>query len=324
MQPALLSHYGGQEYTAFGLRIRSDRPIPFEPSSDARGQHLILREAPQLRSTVDRPAARCLHDAEDLPGGPRLRVYRVADVFVIEHPDYVLRLHPGEYRIDYCLSFDNDEAFRFGLMVERIAIPLFALLTRQHTVGVHGSAVTLGDRAWLFIGPSGVGKSTTARTLLNHGAQLLTDDLTLIDVVQHAVMPGCPAVRLWEPEGAVEQAIQDTQLTERTAKRWFRLARRHVASSAASIGGLVVLDPLAPASGAQRFSFERLRGQQAFAAVMRQVFNFSDPDAGFALRQFRNVKALLAEHRVVRYSYHRSKSGKPTHVEPLIEALRDL
>jgi hypothetical protein len=325
MQPASSNPGGGDVYGAFGCQIRADRPIPFERSTVVKDRlQLSLVEQSDLHSMIDRSALSRFHDAEDFPGGPRLSVDRADNAFIVEHPDFLLRFVPSLHKIEYRVSFDRDEQFRFGLMVERVAIPLFLLLTQQSVLGIHGGAVTLDGRGWVFIGPSGVGKSTTARTLLGHGARLLADDLSLIDVARQQILPGCPAVRLWEGEGSVEQAVHDTQLNEQVTKRWFRIGSQHVQSEAAPIGGIIVLDPQPPDRADLPVTFERLRGQAAFAAVMRQVFNFSDPEPSFATQQFRNVKALLAEQRVIRYRYRRSHSGEPTHVEPLLEALYDL
>jgi hypothetical protein len=55
-------------------------------------------------------------------------------------------------------------------------------------LGLHGSAVAVDGRAVLFIGASGVGKSTAAAEMcLLHGAQLLADDAALLEVGPSAV-----------------------------------------------------------------------------------------------------------------------------------------
>ena len=53
------------------------------------------------------------------------------------------------------------------------------------TVLVHGSCVRLGDASALFIGPSGVGKSTHSRLWTQHvkGAELLNDDQPALRVL---------------------------------------------------------------------------------------------------------------------------------------------
>lgn len=318
-------------YRAFGRIVLSDRPIPFERAVSADAEPaLTLSEAPDLRSQVGLGALDLFHDAEDLPGGPRLRGYRgaSASVVVFDHPEFTLRFWLADDRVEYALAEERDDAFRFGLMVERFAVPLFVLFSSEQTIGVHGGAVAMdgvhGELGWSFLGPSGAGKSTTARTLLDHGARLIADDLTLIDTARQLVLPGCPAVRLWEEEGAVGQAIHDVQLMETTTKRWYRLGPSYVQNDPIALGGLIVLDPLPAGEGAPSFEFARLRGQEAFAAVMKQVFNFSDPPPEFATRLFRSAKDLISHVPVLRYRYRRSADGQPTHVGPLVEQIQNL
>ncbi len=326
MNPSLYSLDELPAYRAFGRIVRSDRPIPFERavSTDAEPA-LRLTEVPDLSGQLDLDSLDLFHDAEDLPGGPRLRGYRGDGVVVFDHAEFTLRFWLADDRVEYALAEERDDAFRFGLMVERFAVPLYILFTSDEAIGVHGGAVALdgphGKQGWSFLGPSGAGKSTTARTLLDHGARLIADDLTLIDTARQVVLPGCPAVRLWEEEGAVGQAIHDVQLMETTAKRWYRLGPSYVQNDPIALGGLIVLDPLPAGEGAPSFEFARLRGQEAFAAVMKQVFNFSDPPPEFATRLFRSTKDLISHVPVLRYRYRRSADGQPTHVGPLCEKI---
>jgi HPr kinase/phosphorylase len=57
---------------------------------------------------------------------------------------------------------------------------------------VHGSAVALGPRGALIIGPSGTGKSALALTLMAYGATLVADDR--VEVVDRDGLPwlSCP------------------------------------------------------------------------------------------------------------------------------------
>jgi len=64
---------------------------------------------------------------------------------------------------------------------------------------LHASTVVLGGRAWVLAGPAGSGKSTLAAELLEGGAQMLADDLTIFGADQgHAPIAraGRPALRL--------------------------------------------------------------------------------------------------------------------------------
>lgn len=98
-------------------------------------------------------------------------------------------------------SSRNEELARFDLLGR--VLPL--ALHRAGALSLHGSAVVTPQGAILLLGPKGRGKSTLALALAQAGAQLLTDDVA---VVEHGstwsvVRPGVHAVRLW-PDSAAQ------------------------------------------------------------------------------------------------------------------------
>lgn len=65
---------------------------------------------------------------------------------------------------------------------------------------LQASTVVIGGRTVALMGPSATGKSTVAALLLAEGAELLSDDVTMIDVVAPGgptVLPGPPRQKLW-------------------------------------------------------------------------------------------------------------------------------
>jgi hypothetical protein len=78
---------------------------------------------------------------------------------------------------------------------------VFGFLCHQRgLLPLHASCVAFGDRAIAFAGASGMGKSTISASLLAQGAQLVSDDVTVIDV--HApggpmALPSFPRQKLW-------------------------------------------------------------------------------------------------------------------------------
>lgn len=65
----------------------------------------------------------------------------------------------------------------------------------QGAVLLHASSAVLGDKAVLFAGSSGSGKSTTAAMLHRLGYTILSDDMTEIDGTR--ALPAIPTLRLW-------------------------------------------------------------------------------------------------------------------------------
>jgi hypothetical protein len=87
-----------------------------------------------------------------------------------------------------------------------------AMLQRGH-VGLHATAVRIGDVTVALEGPSGAGKSTTAVGLAHRGHDLLTDDVTLVDVRADGVwvLPYARGVHLTE-EAASRLGLADAGL----------------------------------------------------------------------------------------------------------------
>ena len=78
---------------------------------------------------------------------------------------------------------------------------VMAYLLQYHGYLVlHGSAVLINQRAVIFSGESGAGKSTTASALVKQGYPLLTDDVVVIKTLADgamALIPGPPQLKLW-------------------------------------------------------------------------------------------------------------------------------
>jgi hypothetical protein len=55
-------------------------------------------------------------------------------------------------------------------------------MTQRKKVVLHGSTLSFGDKTVLVCGDSGTGKSTTAMALIDEGAKLMADDISVIDI----------------------------------------------------------------------------------------------------------------------------------------------
>lgn len=113
---------------------------------------------------------------------------------------------------------------------------------------LHGSAVAIGGRAAIFLGPKHHGKSTLATALTVAGAQLIGDDLIAISPGPPAmVRPGVPSVRLWD------DAVTALPLNEicgqvlrgvKTTASGF--AKRAFTSGELPIDAIYILTPVSP------------------------------------------------------------------------------
>lgn len=75
------------------------------------------------------------------------------------------------------------------------------LLFQRGILPLHGSAIQVGDEAVVFVGESGVGKSTLAAAFHQRGYRMLCDDISAIELNENdlpSVFPAFPQLKLWE------------------------------------------------------------------------------------------------------------------------------
>lgn len=89
---------------------------------------------------------------------------------------------------------DNVQHLRFALLGPVLA----GYLHLRGTPLLHGSAVRIGDRALLFVGRKGAGKSTAAAALAAAGCEVLSDDVIALeqDGGAMAILPGFASLKL--------------------------------------------------------------------------------------------------------------------------------
>ena len=79
---------------------------------------------------------------------------------------------------------------------------VFAYVLQYHDYLVlHGSAVLINDKAIIFSGQSGAGKSTIAAAFARKGYSVLTDDMVALKYSPHGqleLIPGWPRLKLWQ------------------------------------------------------------------------------------------------------------------------------
>lgn len=120
-----------------------------------------------------------------------------------------------------------------GLDESMVRLPLygtiFAILLHQRGFLVlHGSSVALGQKAAIFLGDKGQGKSTLAASLYARGHLLLTDDVVALqtdDTGNLWVIPGFPHFKLW-PDSVTSALGDDPYQLPELAPGYDKRARR--------------------------------------------------------------------------------------------------
>lgn len=323
-------------YRAFGLKIGAPAGLALNPASPEDAEttpDLVFRESEAIVETIERRERRLLHDVEDFPGGPRLRVWAEAERYCVEYNRWKIRFRAGAdevriFTIDAKKTRERSQydRFHFSLAMERVFLPLYLLLSRPEQIGLHGSAVEFKGEAYLFIGRSGAGKSTTAYEFTRRGGRLLADDLIMVDPVEGVAFGGVPTLRLWREAGEVPEAIDERGIWQyEGSKRWFRMPQSSGAPDQAKIGALILLDPDAP-EGSETIGGRMLKqgGRAALVELLSQTFDLTRPERAWMIGRFKNASKLVREYPCYRFQYKKSADGSPAHVDALFAAVRSL
>jgi len=115
----------------------------------------------------------------------------------------------------------NEEAAQrefFRRLIENELLGLI-LYQREHLV-LHASAVSVDEKAAIFLGPRGAGKSTTAAAFGAEGYSVLEDDVVAIrfDPDGPTVVPGVPQLRL-KSDAATALRLEET--TTPSEESWY-------------------------------------------------------------------------------------------------------
>lgn len=169
-------------YRAFGLSIASDIDLPELVKAKAPNPDLEIRLVDTGRIFPDPQAEGEFRfgDDECFLLYPQIGAFRV--------------LPPGRIEVEPVPGVDP------GLVCFPLLGPVIAwLLQGRGAFLLHGSALCVNGEAVGFLGDKGAGKSTTAGAFLRAGHALLTDDLVVIEGLEHGegrILPAFPQVKL--------------------------------------------------------------------------------------------------------------------------------
>ena len=151
---------GAVTYKAFGLTVSSSMPCPeLLPGAGEPDVTVTYGDVPRdLAGAKGRGV--CYQAA---PGELLLRVDGVAQFLVRGGSEIIIDRHPAA----------SDDDVRLFLLGSAFG----ALLHQRGILALHGSTVKVGDGCVVFLGRSGMGKSTLATILARRGYPCLGDDV---------------------------------------------------------------------------------------------------------------------------------------------------
>ena len=230
----------------------------------------------------------------------------------------------AEVSIETLRATGRDETSMILGALDRIVMAVIDGMAQRGVLGIHAAAVVVGGRAVVLAGRSGAGKSTLTLALLRAGADLLTDELTLIDREGSTILPYPRALHVSPPTVALIPELGF--LTERPRRalgadlEWSvstaDLARAFSTKVAgpSPLGAIVLLEPRGDPSedpkiepiGAAQAAMELARGTPAsardFMGTVRRLASIagSVPTVRLVATDLGRTTGMLLDHLAVR------------------------
>lgn len=232
---------GGQtvtyDYRLYGWRLRSERPLPFlRPDTTGGGADVSPAGADILVRFAPVP----------LPAEEAERARPVIDVLadgriLLQTPEGVRLLVEGGRLV----TVDTGAGLTDAELHSYVSGPAASALCHQRgQPPLHAAVLAIGGVGVAVAGDSGVGKSTTARALIQRGARLLTDDQAVIDPASGLVHPGYPSLKLWTASAQVFGDPMEPDLRVRRDLAKFHMPQLHVfQSDPVPLAAVLVLRP---------------------------------------------------------------------------------
>jgi hypothetical protein len=192
---------------------------------------------------------------------------------------------------------------------------------------LHASSISLNEEAIVFLGASGLGKSSLAGSFCQSGSPLLTDDFLLVE--QKAGIfcgsPSYPALRLWpEALSAVMQPQAEArQMAHYSEKKWLSLrqAKLPFAYRTIPLKQLYLLAPGGSMKNEPAVQIEPVALPEAILELTQCLFRLDPHDKEKYREEFLLLGQMVSSVQVFRLSYSRSFEFLPTVREAILKNL---
>lgn len=148
-------------------------------------------------------------------------------------------------------------------------------LALKGTTSLHGSSICVEEKAVVFIGGGGAGKSTIAAAFALRGFPVMTEDVSplLPQSDSFHIVPGYPLVRLWPSSAEILFGSPSALplLTPNWDKRYLQLDtdRGDFVNEARQLGAVYVMAPRSVGAGPM---IEELSAREAILALITNTY----------------------------------------------------
>ena len=183
------------KYTAYGLVVDSEIPLPELPAAENDSAEVTIKY-----QKIDWAPPECSQE---------IRYWQIemeSVYFFWKYGGKFLVRGGTEIIVDPIPNLEANYIIRPAILGPLLGI----ILHQRNYLILHGSGIRFGDRARIFLGNKGQGKSTIAATLVRLGHQMIVDDIAAITFNESGdpiLLPGFPQIKLW-PD-AVKSALGD-------------------------------------------------------------------------------------------------------------------
>lgn len=248
------------------------------PRSARAGPNSIVVEFAEERC---RPiaVAEWRHHWQSGISAPSLSLAKAGSEWLMRVPDladFIISEDLGSVRVQALVSLDPSTIAH--LLLDQV-IP--RILGQQGEFMVHASAVQIeGGGVALFVGASGIGKSTWAATLFHMGHRVLSDDCVLLrtDEISTTALPTYPSLRLL-PDAVGHFSIEAGEaepMAQYSTKQKLPLPSADWDERGSSVAALFLLEQN---SGDSSGSIRPVSSRHAFIELARNTFRLDASDA---------------------------------------------
>ena len=215
------------------------------------------------------------------------------------------------------ITYDEAKAFLLGNC-------LAIAMTQRKKLAIHGSTLLVGEKAIIVCGGSGSGKSTTAMGVIDKGAGLLADDISVIDIVSESgkaiAYPGFPEQKLCR-DAALERGLElDSLRYIDEDKDKFALDRDSIfVKEKKEVSDIFIISK----SNGSAVEIEEVSGEDSINAVIDNLFLRDLYNGVFSLEPTYALKCikLAAQVRIHRISRPRDKDTRKEIVDIIFDEL---